>query len=388
MPNDTKHRREHPDSIAPLSAKAEWRLLQGGPHLINTTTLGNIITSDIIVRPDLDKRNGENTGYSLGYNREATVRESTVQFEDLNFDTGKDQITPANMEKLKATAASINHYLVTHPEMSLSIRGHTDSVGSAEYNSTLSAQRAKASYDALSRLLDPSVRDRLAINTSGLGETELKEDCATESAVNRRVEFVAVSTQPTIHHEIIHLPTSAYTAMADKPFFLDLGMGIKTKEAYGRLSTEEANASVVFEPPPNALGRIMAPRLNVIVQDPENLRLLVRCDGRDATVPSIMQIDSTHLRIYLTDKQNPDSKKQVLADVEVRDPEGRPIDFEKVKLGTVNAKGEIGSVKTVLQMDIMNKMGQPLLRPEGEGIAPPPILPMQKPAISSNSAQR
>jgi len=70
------------------------------------------------------------------------------------------------------------------------VEGHTDSVGSADYNFELSRKRARAVQRYLvQRHSIPAKR----IPAAGKGESELRDPQQPESAVNRRVQFINVS---------------------------------------------------------------------------------------------------------------------------------------------------------------------------------------------------
>ena len=90
-----------------------------------------------------------------------------------------------------ASAPELTTYLKVHPDMIMEVRGHTDNVGDATSNLTLSKARAQAVVDQLLVLgLDPK-----RIRAAGLGETHPDDSNATPEgqARNRRVEihFVA-----------------------------------------------------------------------------------------------------------------------------------------------------------------------------------------------------
>jgi outer membrane protein OmpA-like peptidoglycan-associated protein len=78
-------------------------------------------------------------------------------------------------------------YLKAHPEVSVELYGHTDDVGEADYNETLSANRAKS---AAAYLITKGIR-KSRISTIGYGESRPLIDDVTEEAreVNRRVEI-------------------------------------------------------------------------------------------------------------------------------------------------------------------------------------------------------
>jgi outer membrane protein OmpA-like peptidoglycan-associated protein len=100
------------------------------------------------------------------------------------FDTGSDNIRAESTPTLKEMVAMLNE----HPELSLTIEGHTDNVGDAQANVALSAKRAEA---VKKYLVDKGVgADRLT--TKGLGASKPVASNATAEGrqENRRVELV------------------------------------------------------------------------------------------------------------------------------------------------------------------------------------------------------
>jgi outer membrane protein OmpA-like peptidoglycan-associated protein len=76
----------------------------------------------------------------------------------------------------------------SHPDLKLSIEGHTDNVGTPASNKTLSEQRAKAVLDAVVKL-DVAANRMTAL---GWGQDKPIADNRSEDgrAKNRRVEIV------------------------------------------------------------------------------------------------------------------------------------------------------------------------------------------------------
>lgn len=102
----------------------------------------------------------------------------------INFDTAKSNLKADG----EATVKEIVAMLKSEPKLKLSIEGHTDNVGAAASNLTLSQARAKAVMDAIVKSGIPG--DRLS--SKGLGQTTPIADNRSEDgrAKNRRVELV------------------------------------------------------------------------------------------------------------------------------------------------------------------------------------------------------
>ena len=113
-----------------------------------------------------------------------SARGLIVNMSDVLFDTGKYTLKPGAREKL----AKISGIVLAHPGLNLQVEGHTDSVGSDEYNQTLSEQRASSVRDFL---VQQGVPEH-SVTSRGFGKTQpvASNDTADGRAKNRRVELV------------------------------------------------------------------------------------------------------------------------------------------------------------------------------------------------------
>ncbi|MFL5318093.1 MAG: OmpA family protein, partial [Myxococcaceae bacterium] len=102
------------------------------------------------------------------------------------FDTGKDTIKPESEPLLN----EIVKLLSGHPELKISVEGHTDNVGDKKANMTLSQKRA----ESVKKWLAGKGVDGKRLSTKGFGDTKPVADNRTEEgkAKNRRVELVKV----------------------------------------------------------------------------------------------------------------------------------------------------------------------------------------------------
>jgi OOP family OmpA-OmpF porin len=101
------------------------------------------------------------------------------------FESGKSDLKPESTPTLKAIAAALKG----HPDLKVEIQGHTDNVGSAAMNMTLSQARADAVKAAL--VSDFAIADD-QLSAKGYGDTKPVTKNATPEgrANNRRVEIV------------------------------------------------------------------------------------------------------------------------------------------------------------------------------------------------------
>jgi len=113
-----------------------------------------------------------------------TPRGLVITMADVLFDTGKYDVRPGTREQL----AKLSGILLAHPGLNLEVEGHTDSIGSEEFNQRLSEQRAATVREYL-------VGQGLAsesVTATGFGKTMpvATNDTASGRQKNRRVELV------------------------------------------------------------------------------------------------------------------------------------------------------------------------------------------------------
>jgi outer membrane protein OmpA-like peptidoglycan-associated protein len=113
-----------------------------------------------------------------------TPRGLVVNMGDVLFDTGKSDLRSGAREAL----AKLTGIVLNYPSLGLGIEGHTDSTGSAEFNQTLSQNRADAVRDYLvSQGLDVA-----KLSSQGMGMNDPLADNSTAEGrqKNRRVEII------------------------------------------------------------------------------------------------------------------------------------------------------------------------------------------------------
>jgi outer membrane protein OmpA-like peptidoglycan-associated protein len=113
-----------------------------------------------------------------------SARGLIVNMSDVLFDTGKYSLKPGAREKL----AKISGIVLAYPSLALEVEGHTDSVGSDDFNLQLSDNRANSVRDFL--VGQGIVRS--AIGSHGYGESQpvATNDTAVGRQQNRRVELI------------------------------------------------------------------------------------------------------------------------------------------------------------------------------------------------------
>ncbi len=133
----------------------------------------------------------DNQGCPAEEKQLVAIQKDRIKIKDaVHFDFDMATIQPRSFPLLDQVA----RILMEHPEiLSVTIEGHTDERGSAEYNRDLSQQRAEAVCDYLAQ--KGVVRERM--QAQGFGEDRPVQPNATDEgrAANRRVEFITRYTQ-------------------------------------------------------------------------------------------------------------------------------------------------------------------------------------------------
>jgi outer membrane protein OmpA-like peptidoglycan-associated protein len=113
-----------------------------------------------------------------------SARGLIVNMSDVLFDTGKYTLRSVAREKL----AKISGIVLAHPSLRLEVEGHTDSVGTDEYNQRLSENRANSVRDFLIH----EGTNTSSIAARGFGEYQpvATNDTAVGRQQNRRVELI------------------------------------------------------------------------------------------------------------------------------------------------------------------------------------------------------
>ena len=113
-----------------------------------------------------------------------TPRGLVVNMSDVLFDTGKSDLRSQAREAL----ARLSGITLNYPSLHLTVEGHTDSTGSAEFNQSLSEKRA----DAVRDYLVSQGLDARSLSAQGLGTENPVADNSTSEGrqKNRRVEII------------------------------------------------------------------------------------------------------------------------------------------------------------------------------------------------------
>ena len=115
------------------------------------------------------------------------LQDGKIVSNGIRFEVGKANIKPESMGAIN----EIFSMMKDHPEIHLSIEGHTDSDGSDEGNLKLSEERAA---EVMKKLVDMGI-SKNRLSSKGWGESKPIDNNQTAEgkANNRRVEFVKVN---------------------------------------------------------------------------------------------------------------------------------------------------------------------------------------------------
>lgn len=116
-------------------------LKKGGDYAITIDTKGYLFQSINLNlnRPIVDK------SFKLDVKLSKPKQGQKMVLKNVFFDTGKSTLTPKSTHELD----QLIQFLQLNDKLVIEISGHTDNVGNADKNKTLSRNRAKAVYDYL-----------------------------------------------------------------------------------------------------------------------------------------------------------------------------------------------------------------------------------------------
>lgn len=163
-----------------------------GNHTARGAIIGAVVggTAGALIGARMDRQAKELAQNIPGAKVERVGEGIQVTFESgLLYDFDSDIVRPEARKNLRTLATSLDKY----PGSDILVVGHTDQVGPASYNQSLSERRASAAADYL--VVQGVNRDR--VSTRGKGETEPIADNETERGreLNRRVEVAIYASQ-------------------------------------------------------------------------------------------------------------------------------------------------------------------------------------------------
>ena len=151
---------------------------------------GTVNSSDITYNNKPSDKNVYNVKVSYGdmagndlYGGQKNNLSDTVEICNIYFDFDKSDIT----DKYKETLDKLSEYMKDNPGCKIEIGGHTDNVGSDEYNMLLSGRRARAVKDYL--VAKGVKQDKVIEKKYGEGSPIASNNTSSTRKYNRRVAF-------------------------------------------------------------------------------------------------------------------------------------------------------------------------------------------------------
>ncbi len=121
----------------------------------------------------------------------ARIDELLAKIEDAYFDYDKASLRPDAVTALKADSTELRDILKDYPNYKLTIEGHCDERGSAEYNVALGDRRAGAAKDYLVQVGIPSAQ--LDVISFGKEKPVCEDHDEACWQRNRRIHIVAMA---------------------------------------------------------------------------------------------------------------------------------------------------------------------------------------------------
>ncbi len=161
-------------------------------HTVRGAIIGAAVggTAGALIGARMDRQAKELAQNIPGARVERVGEGITVTFESgLLYDFDSDVVRAEARKNLRTLARSLDKY----PGSDILIVGHTDAVGPATYNQSLSERRASAAAD----YLVVQGLERTRVSTRGMGETDpiASNDTERGRELNRRVEVAIYASE-------------------------------------------------------------------------------------------------------------------------------------------------------------------------------------------------
>ncbi len=121
----------------------------------------------------------------------ARIDQLLARIEDAYFDYDKASLRPDAMKALQADSNELRDIIVQYPDYTLTIEGHCDERGSAEYNMALGDRRAVAAKNYLVQVGIPDAQ--LSVVSYGKEHPICSEHDEACWQKNRRIHIIAMA---------------------------------------------------------------------------------------------------------------------------------------------------------------------------------------------------
>lgn len=153
-------------------------------YIVDTGSADERLLYDTLTAPPVARIPRRYTLDEIRYSPDVRAYTRAVDLNTINFDTGSWAIAPDQARKLASLARALNQAIERNPNEVYLVEGHTDAVGSAVDNLSLSDRRAQAVAETLTK--DFGVPPENLV-TQGYGEQNLRVQTEGPERRNRRV---------------------------------------------------------------------------------------------------------------------------------------------------------------------------------------------------------
>ena len=157
----------------------------GKAYAFNVSRKGYLFYSENFALKQV--RNAENP-FLLDIELNAIEIGNVAVLRNIFFETGKHEL----LKQSKVELGKLIDFLLNNQNIKIEIGGHTDNIGSNEFNQELSQSRAQSVYDYL--IKNGVEASRLSYRGYGFSTPVESNDSASGRAENRRTEFKIIST--------------------------------------------------------------------------------------------------------------------------------------------------------------------------------------------------
>ena len=190
---DRRDRRDGDRLIGPVGSVFEFRIDVPPPvvrvprdrYIVDYGDIyGEDYLEEIFLAPPVSEIRSRFTLDEVRFNPNLRDYMPRVDLDTVTFDTGSWRLTRAQIDRLERVADAMNRVIDRNPNEIFLIEGHTDAVGRAIDNLSLSDRRAESVAFILSEYYDVPPENLV---TQGYGEEFLKIDTQAAERRNRRV---------------------------------------------------------------------------------------------------------------------------------------------------------------------------------------------------------
>ena len=178
--------------VIPITEKFEYSI-----DLQPNWAIGNFENMDIVLAENLPVREAAKLGYIMDISdvwtssapgeSESIEGKTICAVDAITFDFSKSTIKPESYEYLDKLATTL-----IRSNRRIEVKGHTDNVGSEDFNMNLSRERAEA---VVEYLVKKGVnRNKLTYSYYGMTRPLTTNDTEEGRAMNRRVEFTILNS--------------------------------------------------------------------------------------------------------------------------------------------------------------------------------------------------